>query len=64
MYKRGHDFDYQFDWVTKKAGGKVNTGDYADAKPELGKPVEPMNKPVEKKNQFIEERKESRAALG
>lgn len=67
MYKRGHDFDYQFDWVLKKAGGKVNTGDYADAKPELGKlvgPNEPQNKQVEKKNQFIEERKESRAALG
>ena len=31
MYKRGHDFDYQFDWVVKKAGGKVNQGDYADA---------------------------------
>lgn len=67
MYKRGHDFDYQFDWVVKKAGGKVNAGDYADAKPELGKlapATEPLNKPVEKKNQFIEERKESRAALG
>lgn len=40
MYKRGHDFDYQFDWVVKKAGGKVNQGDYADAKPELGKLVQ------------------------
>lgn len=38
MYKRGHDFDYQFDWVVKKGGGKVNLGDYADAKIELGKP--------------------------
>lgn len=65
MYKRGHDFDYQFDWVVKKAGGKVNMGDYADAKPELGKLAgDPQSKPVEKKNQFIEERKESRAALG
>ena len=46
MYKRGHDFDYQFDWVVKKAGAKVNMGDYADAKPELGKlapAVEPLN---------------------
>lgn len=66
MYKKGHDFDYQFDWVVKKAGGKVNMGDYADAKPEAGglaKAVEPI-KQAEKKNQFIEERKESRAALG
>lgn len=46
MYKRGHDFDYQFDWVVKKAGGKVNMGDYADAKQDLsGKApqVEPLN---------------------
>ena len=67
MYKRGHDFDYQFDWVVKKAGGKVNQGDYADAKPEPGKlaaAVEPLNNQAQKKNQFIEERKESRAALG
>jgi hypothetical protein len=37
MYKKGHDFDYQFDWVVKKGGQKVNMGDYADAKPDLGK---------------------------
>lgn len=46
MYKRGHDFDYQFDWVVKKAGQKVNLGDYADAKPDVGKLVpapEPPN---------------------
>ena len=67
MYKKGHDFDYQFDWVVKKAGGKVNQGDYADAKPEVGKltaAADPPTKQAEKKNQFIEERKESRAALG
>jgi len=42
-------------------------GDYADAKPDLGnlaKAVEPQNNNVNKKNNFIEERKESRAALG
>ena len=53
MYKRGHDFDYQFDWVVKKSGGKVNQGDYADAKPEPGKlaaAVEPLNNQVQKKN--------------
>ena len=53
MYKRGHDFDYQFDWVVKKSGGKVNMGDYADAKPEMGKlaqATDPQSKPVEKKN--------------
>ena len=39
MHKFGHEFDYQFDWVTKKAGAKVNMGDYADAKPDIvGKP--------------------------
>ena len=36
MYKRGHDFDYQFDWVIKKAGNKINLGDYADANPDAG----------------------------
>jgi len=33
MYKRGHDYDYQYDWVLKKSGQKVPENDYADAKP-------------------------------
>ena len=33
MYKRGHDYDYQYDWVLKKAGHKIPEHDYADAKP-------------------------------
>jgi hypothetical protein len=36
MYKKGHDYDYQFDWVIKKAGGNVNPLDYVDAKGEPG----------------------------
>ena len=31
MYKRGHDYDYQYDWVLKKAGQKIDENDYADA---------------------------------
>jgi hypothetical protein len=45
MYKKGHDFDYQFDWVVKKAGGKVNLGDYADAKPEVAPAGKPPGAP-------------------
>jgi len=33
MYKRGHDYDYQYDWVLKKSGQKVPENDFADAKP-------------------------------
>ena len=36
MYKKGHDYDYQFDWVLKKAGTKLNEADYADSKPVAG----------------------------
>jgi hypothetical protein len=36
MYKRGHDYDYQYDWVLKKSGQKVPEGDFADAKPVPG----------------------------
>jgi hypothetical protein len=36
MYKKGHDYDYQFDWVIKKAGGNVNPMDYVDAKGDPG----------------------------
>lgn len=33
MNKRGHDCDYQYDWVLKKAGQKTNENDYVDSKP-------------------------------
>ena len=33
MYKRGHDFDFQYDWVLKKQGKKIDETDFADAKP-------------------------------
>ena len=29
MYKNGYEFDYQYDWVLKKAGHKINEEDYA-----------------------------------
>jgi hypothetical protein len=68
MYKRGHDYDYQYDWVLKKAGQKIDENDYADAKPAAGNllaqhgleaPAKLGNSNSKKK--FIEERKESRA---
>lgn len=33
MYKRGHDYDYQYDWVLKKQGKKIPEDDMA------GKPI-------------------------
>lgn len=33
MYKRGHDYDYQYDWVIKKSGGKIPEEDLAGVKP-------------------------------
>ena len=70
MYKRGHDYDYQYDWVLKKSGQQVNTQDYADAKPTIagvqGKMDEnpPKNVGNTSQQKFIEERKENRANLG
>lgn len=29
MYKRGHDYDYQYDWVLKKSGQKIPEEDLA-----------------------------------
>jgi casein kinase I family protein HRR25 len=59
MYKRGHDYDFQYDWVLKKAGNKINEADYVDAK---------NNSESEVKNaagnKFGEERKENMANLG
>lgn len=75
MYKRGHDYDYQYDWVLKKAGQKINEHDYADAKPlagnigaQQGKDGVPNDAPQNKlggnTKDFIMERKENRAMLG
>lgn len=33
MYKRGHDYDYQYDWVLKKAGQRIPEEDLATANP-------------------------------
>jgi len=75
MYKRGHDYDYQYDWVLKKAGHKINENDYADAKPmigniaaaqgkEMGNNEMPGHKLGGNSKDFIMERKENRAMLG
>lgn len=69
MYKRGHDYDYQFDWVLKKAGNKIPENDYADAKPTAGNVAAAQGKefekpPMMKGGGFGEERKENRAKLG
>ena len=63
MYKRGHDYDYQYDWVLKKAGHKVPENDYADAKPTAGNIAAAQGKGDEKKG-IAEERKENRAKIG
>ena len=31
MYKRGHDYDYQYDWVLKKAGQRIPEEDFGTA---------------------------------
>ena len=74
MYKRGHDYDYQFDWVLKKQGHKIPEYDYADAKPMAGQLAQAQGKDFmggadHAQNKmghkgFIEERKENRALLG
>lgn len=73
MYKRGHDYDYQYDWVLKKAGQKIPESDYADAKPTAGNVAAAQGKEMggagntvqlPKQLGFVEERKEHRAKLG
>ena len=73
MYKRGHDYDYQYDWVLKKAGQKIPENDYADAKPLAGNIGAQQGKdngvgnndaPPKNTKDFIMERKENRAMLG
>jgi len=29
MYKRGHDYDYQYDWVLRKAGQLIPENEFA-----------------------------------
>lgn len=47
MYKRGYDCDYQYDWVLKKAGQKIDEQDYADAKQSMAQ-VQGKDEPVNK----------------
>ena len=69
MYKRGHDYDYQYDWVLKKSGQKIAQDDYADAKPIAGNVaaaqgkdgLDAAGKLGDSQKKFIEERKENRA---
>ena len=65
MYKSGHDYDYQYDWVLKKAGKKIPEDDLA-GKPQAGNIAAAQGKDdaKPKENKFMEERKENRAALG
>jgi len=69
MYKLGHDYDYQYDWVLKKQGKPVPEDDLA-GNPKAGNIAAVQGKESDQKpsnqttNKFIEERKENRAALG
>ena len=67
MYKSGHDYDYQYDWVLKKSGQKIPDDDLI-GKPTAGNIATAQGKEEQKVNpkgnNFGEERKESRAALG
>lgn len=68
MYKRGNDYDYQYDWVLKKAGQKIPEDDLAGANVKAGNIAAAQGKEEVKANntgqKFIEERKENRANLG
>jgi len=66
MYKNNYEFDYQYDWVLKKSGQKVNEDDYVDVV-KKGNIAAAQGKEEEKKqpiNDFGEERKENRANIG
>jgi hypothetical protein len=67
MYKSGHDYDYQYDWVLKKQGQKIPEDDMI-GKPTAGNIANAQGKDdglkAKDKHNFIEERKETRAALG
>ena len=65
MYKSGHDYDYQYDWVLKKQGQKIPEDDLIGGKQAgnigavQGKDDAPIKKPT-----LAEERKENRANVG
>ena len=69
MYKNGYEFDYQYDWVLKKAGQKINEEDYVghvtkgNIAAAQGKEEEKKQGGFSKPN-FGEERKENRANIG
>ena len=69
MYKRGHDYDYQYDWVLKKQGKTIPEDDYA-GQPKAGNIAAVQGKEElppkhnQNANRINEERKENRAALG
>jgi len=46
MFRRGHEFDYQFDWVLKKNGKKVDANDMASSKWEEAKKPGQGTKPA------------------
>lgn len=50
MYKRGYDYDYQYDWVLKKAGQKISDADYADSKPIAGNVAAAQGKDIQADN--------------
>ena len=69
MYKRGHDYDYQYDWVLRKAGQVIPEYEYAGANnAKMGNIAAFQGKNDAKqgheKDKFVEERKESRALNG
>jgi hypothetical protein len=68
MYKRGHDYDYQYDWVLKKQGKPIPEDDFA-GQPKAGNIGAVQGKeadvpPKPNVNRFVEERKENRANVG
>lgn len=67
MYKSGHDYDYQYDWVLKKQGQKIPEDDFI-GQATKGNIAAAQGKDEEKKlphkSNFVEERKESRANIG
>ena len=68
MYKNHYDFDYQYDWVHKKAGHKIPEEDFVGHVAK-GNIAAAQGKEEEKKGgfnkpNFGEERKESRANIG
>ena len=67
MYKRGHDYDYQYDWVLKKQGTKIPDDDFI-GQATKGNIAQVQGKEEEKKQtnnkaNFVEERKENRANI-